>query len=69
MALEAFERHYGVAVDGKPHPAAPLLGADVDSVDTIMRSYDPLADTRRLRTNPDAFERLRNEYHLRAEVR
>lgn len=69
MALEAFERHYGVAVDGKPHPAAPLLGADVDSVDTIMRSYDPLADTRRLRANPDAFERLRNEYYLRAEVR
>lgn len=69
MALEAFERHYGVAVDGKPHPATPLLGADVDSVDTIMRSYDPLADTRRLRANPDAFERLRNEYHLRAEVR
>ena len=47
----------------------PLLGADVGSVDTIMRSYDPLADTRRLRANPDAFERLRNEYHLRAEVR
>ena len=34
-----------------------------------MRSYDPLADTRCLRANPDAFERLRNEYHLRAEVR
>ena len=69
MALEAFERHYGVAVGGKPHPATPLLGADVDSVDTIMRTYDPLADTQRLRANPDAFERLRNEYHLRAEVR
>ena len=32
-------------------------------------SFSSLADTRHLRANPDAFERLRNEYHLRAEVR
>lgn len=68
MALEAFERHYGVEVGGKPQVEAPLLGADVESVEQIMRTYDPLADTARLKSCPDAFERLRNGYNLRREV-
>ena len=69
MALEAFERHYGVTVDGKPQVEAPLLGADVADIADVAASYDPLADTARLKADPTAFERLRNEYDLRKEVR
>ncbi len=68
MALEAFERHYGVTVNGKPQVNAPLLGADVESIAQVVESYDPMVDTRRLKADPSAFEHLRNHYYLRPEV-
>lgn len=69
MALEAFERHYGVKVSGKPHVDAPLLGADVENIKQVVDSYDPMIDTSRLKADPSLFEYLRNHYDLRAEVR
>ena len=66
MAVEAVGRHFGL----KPGP----LGAEVppaapETVDaqSILSTYDPLADTAALRANPELFEDLRNHYALREE--
>lgn len=69
MALEGFERHFGVTVAGKPTVEAPLLGADINSIGEAMSSYNPLDDTARLASDLTAFESLRNNYDLRDEVR
>ncbi len=51
------------------HP--PALPADFrpssDPEELALQLYDPLADTLRLRTNPEAFEQLRGSYPLRRE--
>lgn len=66
MAVEAVGRRFGL----KPGP----LGAEVppaapETVDaqSILSTYDPLADTAALRANPELFEDLRNHYALREE--
>ena len=50
---------------------APSLPADfhpsADPEELALQLYDPLADTQRLRTSPDDFERLRGDYPLRRE--
>lgn len=68
MALEAFEKFYGVTVAGKPVAEAPKLGADVSSLTQIAATYNPLDDTATLRRSPETFEAQRNHYALRAEV-
>ena len=68
MTLEAFARHFGVAVDGIPTIEAPSRGADIDSIEQVTATYNPLDDTEMLRTSPDKFEDLRNNYNLRHEV-
>lgn len=49
----------------------PSLPADfvpsADANQLALQLYDPRADSRRLRDNPEAFERLRNDYPLRRE--
>ena len=49
--------------------AAPALGAAAVTFRGIMDSYDPLADTARLKASPQDFEQQRNHYPLRPEVR
>lgn len=68
MALQAFEQHFGLDIKGIPHVAAPLKGAEITDIAQVTASYDPLADTTRLKSDPDSFESLRNNYHLRPEV-
>lgn len=68
MAIEAFEKFYGVTVTGKPNVVAPAKGADITSIKQVTDSYDPRIDTRNLRSNPKQFESLRNNYNLRSEV-
>ena len=68
MALEAFEKHFGVSVDGKPVVLAPAAGADVTDMQQIADSYNPFVDTENLRKAPENFEALRNNYDLRKEV-
>ncbi len=68
MTLEAFARHFGVDVDAIPTIDAPARGADIDSIEQVTATYNPLADTELLRTSPDQFENLRNNYNLRHEV-
>ncbi|MGM9802291.1 MAG: 4-phosphoerythronate dehydrogenase [Candidatus Limisoma sp.] len=68
MTLEAFARHFGVDVDAIPTIDAPARGADIDSIEQVTDTYNPLVDTELLRTSPDQFENLRNNYNLRHEV-
>ncbi|MGN1245962.1 MAG: TIGR00730 family Rossman fold protein [Muribaculaceae bacterium] len=68
MVLEAMSRHFGwnIAID---RPTLPAEGAPMVTQSLIADSYDPLADTAMLRTDPTQFEALRNGYNLRHEVR
>lgn len=64
MALDALTAHFGlphVAIDGD----APIDVLEI--VTPAMLGYNPLADTVMLKSNPDAFESLRNNYNLRHE--
>lgn len=67
MVVDALNRHYGFTAPVNM-PSAPLLGAEVNSLQEILDSYNPLVDTELLRSNPDSFESLRNHYNLRPEV-
>lgn len=67
MVLEAVERHFGVTLnkDGLEGPyKAP--GDDYDAK-TVMESFNPFAETARLRAGADDFDRIREEYPLRPE--
>lgn len=68
MALDALCSHFGLApmrISGpEPKPCAPTI-TPVEA----LRGYDPLIDTADLKGHPDDFEKLRNTYHLRSELR
>lgn len=68
MAVDALARHFGwpsiaVGPGSVPPGAAPIVSASA-----ILASYDPLRDTDALKSHPEKFEWLRNNYSLRAEV-
>lgn len=66
MAVDAVAR----ALDLTPAPmteTAPEGVAGSVTAALIAGSYDPLADTALLRSDPSAFESLRNHYNLRPE--
>ncbi|WP_407402923.1 4-phosphoerythronate dehydrogenase [Sodaliphilus sp.] len=67
MVIDALNRHFGfdAAVN---MPQEPLLGAEQVSFQSITASYTPVTDTTALKQDPDSFEALRNNYHLRNEV-
>ncbi len=67
MVLEAVKRHFELDIT-IPSIAAPEKGATGISFQKVMDSYNPLDDTRKLKENPDMFERLRNNYDLRHEI-
>ena len=68
MIVEALNREYGW--DVKPTQAStPLKGAEHVTAQTVLDSYDPLADTAQLKTSPATFEQQRNTYDLRQEVK
>ena len=69
MVLEAFARHFGVDVNGIPMTDAPARGAEIADIGQVMASYNPLADTAALKSHPECFESLRNNYQLRQECR
>lgn len=67
MVVDALTKTFGLPdivvdpnVDGRVPKAVKLP--------QVVKSYDPLADTARLREQPEAFEQLRNNYHYREEV-
>lgn len=70
MVLEAVEREFGVTVDKSglegPHGGAT---AKAPSAATILSSYDPKADSEPLKKSPEAFDKLRHDYHYREECK
>ena len=83
MVLEALSQHFGWELE-IPVVEAPALRAENVTMERIMESYNPLADTQALKTaiakveksisnenfTPEsAFENLRNTYLFRQEVR
>ncbi|MCM1347785.1 MAG: 4-phosphoerythronate dehydrogenase [Firmicutes bacterium] len=67
MAVEAVAKALQLP---KPHMSVPIPGQAPERVtaEAVLKSYNPLTDTRMLRSNPGDFEKLRNTYNLRAEV-
>lgn len=68
MSLHSVCRHFGLPALDVAETVPPLSASRPYSTAAILRSYDPLADTARLRATPAAFESLRNNYALRPEV-
>ena len=66
MMLEALNDCYGWDIP-VPAIAAPATGALEVTLDGIAASYDILADTAALKSDPTAFESLRNHYPHRPE--
>lgn len=70
MVVEALNREFGW--HATPQAAeAPYRGATHATLHSVMQSYNPLLDTALLKSNPTPthFERLRNHYLLRQEVK
>lgn len=67
MIVDALNRHFGWNAQ-PPATTMPAGGAQAPTLADIMHSYDPLADTARLKAHPDDFEALRNHYPLRNET-
>ena len=81
MLLEALAEHFGWELD-IPQVKTPLNGAEHVTLDAIMSSYNPFADTAALKSAlstsessseafkslSSAFETLRNTYPLRPEL-
>ncbi|MBR1712804.1 MAG: erythronate-4-phosphate dehydrogenase, partial [Alloprevotella sp.] len=69
--LEALARHAGLPASFSVSPPALPPGYRYDPAAQppceALRLYDPLADSRRLKADPLAFERMRNAYPLRRE--
>lgn len=67
MAADAIADALGLSHPTLSEPM-PAYAPDTVTAAEITESYDPMADTRALRSAPSDFEKLRNTYHLRDEV-
>ncbi len=68
MIVEALNRRYGWHITPQ-QASTPLKGASMVTAQSILESYNPLADTARLKASPETFEQQRNSYTLREETR
>ena len=66
MMLKALNEHFGWAIP-IPSISAPATGAAQVTLDGIAASYDIMADTTNLKSNPADFESMRNHYPHRQE--
>lgn len=66
MALDALTAHFGLPRRMADAPEASAPKTTVTATE-LLHSYNPLADTIDLRSNPATFESLRNTYRLRPE--
>lgn len=69
MALEALCRFFNKEVDYRivpPCPVEPVIQAK-SREEALLKIYNPLEDSVRLKANPFLFESLRNNYPLRRE--
>ncbi|MGL4293289.1 MAG: 4-phosphoerythronate dehydrogenase PdxB [Bacteroidales bacterium] len=77
MAVENISRFFGWEPDLSailpPQIADPVIDALAYPENTLanilLRTYDPQDDSRRLRNNPETFEKQRGDYPLRREYR
>ncbi len=67
MALDALTTHFELPRVEMAEKAA-VEAATTVTAPAVIRSYDPLADTARLKAHPEMFEQLRDTYELRREV-
>lgn len=69
MVIESLCRHFGIEPPQRIEP--PQLSADFvfpdDRDERLLALYNPLDDSRRLKSSPADFERLRGNYPLRRE--
>lgn len=66
MALEAVKEVLGIPVDFTGLDCVPPSGMSI-SRDLIEKSYNPIFDSDALRSDPTAFEEVRNNYSYRHE--
>ncbi len=70
MVLEGLCRHFGI--ENCPHiepPSLPDSFVPSDDSETLcLQLYNPFEDSMRLKTSPEKFEQLRNNYPLRRET-
>ncbi len=66
-AFAQFSRYCGqLPIMSLPTPAQPIVKADTLS-EALLYIYDPQNDTNQLKSSPNSFEELRNNYNLRRE--
>lgn len=67
MALDALAKHFNLSI---PNIAKeiPAGAANMATLQSIAESYDPISDTQALKSSPNDFESLRNNYNYRNEV-
>lgn len=68
MILQSLKDYFKLEID-VPVIATSALGASFITMQSIMKSYNPLDDTRELKAHIENFENLRNTYDLRHEVK
>ena len=69
MSLQAFCRFFGLPEEfhiEPPAPSEPLIRA-TSRAEALLRIYNPLDDSRRLKASPESFESLRGNYAYRRE--
>lgn len=69
MSLEALCRHFNMPFRGVIEPPAPVnLFVEASSrAEALLKIYNPMEDSRRLKEHPERFEQLRGDYPLRRE--
>ncbi len=67
MVLKALTAHFGLPEVTVKEPLSASAATNI-SLEAIMESYDPRNDSYQLKTMPQLFEALRNNYVLRHEV-
>lgn len=67
MALNALAQHFNLSI---PNVAQGITSGAAENVtlQSISDSYDPFIDSLALKTAPQSFEELRNNYNYRSEV-
>lgn len=67
MALNALAEHFNLTIPNVAQGIAPGAAQNV-SLQAIADSYNPTIDTQALKSSPNDFEALRNNYNYRHEV-
>lgn len=68
MVLEALARHFNLTIPSVAE-GIPMGAAKSVTIQSIKDSYNPLIDTQALKSFPQQFESLRNNYNYRDEVK